>query len=283
MIRFLLLIAVIYFLLFAQNILAGEMVANSILDFSDIQGQNNWYYGYYTYPFDTNSFHLMQDYSEVDKAWYVKKGRYWTNLTSDCGHPNGKITGGNREPVEQWAVRRWISSVDGKILIFGLVKKNGITAGDGTDCLILVDGKEVWNYTLDYDDYRGYNYVLTLDVTIGAKIDFVIAPKDNDYYDSTYFSAIIVTDDEHCGDFEAGKQYCINNPNACGLYSSCDCGENVVRNMCATFDFFTNTLHIPCLDLGISYWLDLKLINTEPVQLELTDFGKINSSVVPTR
>ena len=81
--------------------------------------------------------------------------------------------------------------------------------------------------------------------------------------------------DKYDEGFEAGKQYCINNPSACGLYSNCDCNDgNVVGNMCATFNLFTNTLHVPCLEMGTSYWLDLKLINTEPVQLELTGFGE---------
>ena len=44
---------------------------------------------------------------------------------------------------------------------------------------------------------------------------------------------------------------------------------------CATFNSDNNTLHIPCLDFGTSdYWLDLRLISTSPVQLELSGFGE---------
>lgn len=66
--------------------------------------------------------------------------------------------------------------------------------------------------------------------------------------------------------FEAGKEYCRNHPEECGIiYAS---------GVCATFDLFTNTLHIPCLDMGTSYWLDLELISSDPVQLRLTGFGE---------
>jgi hypothetical protein len=43
----------------------------------------------------------------------------------------------------------------------------------------------------------------------------------------------------------------------------------------ATFDFFTLTLHVPCFALqGISYWLDLGLISTDPIRFTLTGWGE---------
>ncbi len=44
---------------------------------------------------------------------------------------------------------------------------------------------------------------------------------------------------------------------------------------CATYDFIVNTLHIPCLSAGTgpTYWLDLKMISNDPVQLELEKSG----------
>jgi hypothetical protein len=43
---------------------------------------------------------------------------------------------------------------------------------------------------------------------------------------------------------------------------------------CATFDFLTNTLHIPCLNLGTtSYWLDLGLVGYDPITFEIKNFG----------
>ena len=44
---------------------------------------------------------------------------------------------------------------------------------------------------------------------------------------------------------------------------------------CATFDFFTLTLHVPCFALqGTSFWLDLGLISTDPVLFTLNGWGE---------
>ena len=110
--------------------------------------------------------------------------------------------------------------------------------------------------------------------------------------------------------YEAGKKFCQQNPSACGITvsSTTDCsseyqsgynngynkgyedgknscsgsggGENpflppTTSSQCATFDFFTNKFHVPCFQgSGATYWLDFKLVNQNPVQLELTKFGK---------
>ena len=51
--------------------------------------------------------------------------------------------------------------------------------------------------------------------------------------------------------------------------------QNETPLECANFDFSKHTLHIPCFSIGdSSYWLEFKIINDDPVQLELTDFGE---------
>lgn len=49
-------------------------------------------------------------------------------------------------------------------------------------------------------------------------------------------------------------------------YSDCEC---------ATFNFITNTFHVPCFDAGSlpTYWLEMELINSDPVRLELKKYG----------
>ena len=84
-------------------------------------------------------------------------------------------------------------------------------------------------------------------------------------------SACGITDRYEEG-IEEGKRLCIENPSACGIDLECENNDN---SMCeASFNLFTNTLHIPCLRMGENYWLDLSLINSDPVQLELRGFGK---------
>ena len=128
------------------------------------------------------------------------------------------------------------------------------------------------------DEIRLYKRALTYD-EIQQLYD--TASLNDDRYQEGYENGL-----------EAGKQLCINDPAACGISIAGDyqagyeagfaagqesCGEipNIESSKCANFDFFTNSLHIPCFSSGTSsYWLDLKIINDNPVQLELTNFGQ---------
>ena len=55
---------------------------------------------------------------------------------------------------------------------------------------------------------------------------------------------------------------------------SCESGTTTPSSCDATFNMFTNTLHIPCLRMDKSYWLDLELIKSNPVQLKVKGFGE---------
>ncbi len=82
-------------------------------------------------------------------------------------------------------------------------------------------------------------------------------------------------DNDYNEGLEAGKQFCKDNPAACGLEaadsdsggadSEDDSGDDNDEDIgntgnCATFDFITNTLHVPCLDAGpVNYWIDMQL------------------------
>ncbi len=103
--------------------------------------------------------------------------------------------------------------------------------------------------------------------------------------------------------YEAGKKYCQNNPSACGISTtpsttncsseynkgyeagknSCESSQSsttIISNStdnCATFDFITNTLHIPCFSAGSkSYWFDFSLTNSNPVTLQMKKYGTNN-------
>ena len=43
-----------------------DIIADSVAEFSGVQGQNNWYYGFYdgdgTNPFSSNDFELLAQY-----------------------------------------------------------------------------------------------------------------------------------------------------------------------------------------------------------------------------
>jgi hypothetical protein len=58
-----------------------------------------------------------------------------------------------------------------------------------------------------------------------------------------------------------------------------DNGSSGNLSECATFDFFTNTFHIPCFILeNVSYWLDLSLVSYDQIRLQLANFGEISGA-----
>ena len=68
--------------------------------------------------------------------------------------------------------------------------------------------------------------------------------------------------------FEAGKEWCRQNPEECGVSDGSGSCDSV-----ASFDFITNTLHIP--NFQNTYQLDFTLTGTDPVTLQLKSYKPI--------
>lgn len=177
---------------FAQ---ASIIVADSVAEFSSVQGQANWYYGYIE-PVSGSAFIAMGYYNTVLDWWQADPNRYWTTLYAIGGHPNGVFTSGDRTPIEHWAVRRWVSEVEGEIDIVGNLAKNstsgGGLGGNGIVGSIVVDGIEIWSQHVSPFDTNGYDYHIKTIVSLGSVIDFLIKPYEtNDISDDTRFTATI--------------------------------------------------------------------------------------------
>jgi len=167
-------------------------LADSIADFSGTQGSNHWFYGYYdgssATPYSTGDFQPMTNYT--DGVWSVQPGAYWTLLTSYGGHPNGTTTSFGRQPIVQWAVRRWISPISGAIQVYGVVQDLDSSGGNGVKGHVLLDGQEVAGYTLDNGGATNFQFQVT--VHEGSLLDIGIDPRDgNDPFDTTAFSVTL--------------------------------------------------------------------------------------------
>jgi len=108
-------------------------------------------------------------------------------------HPNSPDTSGDRTPVEQWPVRRWVVSdkVSGGVKISGTLAKQNTSCGDGITGKIFVDGKEIYSQAIAASDSTGVKYSLDLSLTPTSKVDFVVIPGGSDHCDTTTFTAII--------------------------------------------------------------------------------------------
>ncbi|GAG54289.1 unnamed protein product, partial [marine sediment metagenome] len=165
-------------------------IANSVTEFSDIQGEGNWYYGYYdgdsAFPYSNNDFAQFPNYGITEHGgfpehWYIDDSLYWTALWENGGHTNAAVdNSGGILDEEHWAVRRWVSGIEGQVRIAGnLAKIHGGYSGDGIMGYILVDGDEVWSQYIAGYDTVGVNYSVNVAVNIVSLIDFAIAPNGN--------------------------------------------------------------------------------------------------------
>ncbi|MBM4391128.1 MAG: hypothetical protein FJ090_08405 [Deltaproteobacteria bacterium] len=175
----------------------GEPVtlADSITGFSDVQGENGWWYGYIE-PDGDNTFVEMASYNygEPDPGWYAATGgNYWTFIDAETMHPNGETTTGGRLPVEQWAVRRWVSTVDGTVHLSGHLAKMAIDGEtNGVNGYVYVDGVMRWAWYIEGWDDGGADLDKDVDVSVGSTVDFILDPRDSDdRSDRSYFYATI--------------------------------------------------------------------------------------------
>lgn len=172
------------------------IVADSVSGFSGEQGANGWSYGYWERTADpdqsydqTTDFLLLKHFGTdpinrisgrpeftTGKLWNLEDGKYYTSLWAEGGHPNGTMRLGDYAQVEQWAVRRWVSTVNGTITISGHAGKVmpwGENWSGGCQALIVVDGKTMFSSLMDN---RGTDYSITVNVGIGSPVDFLIGP-----------------------------------------------------------------------------------------------------------
>ncbi len=180
----------------------GAIVFDSVNEFSGVQGQDGWQYGYYdgdhpTAPFSTQDFEQLPTFGNPQNPanppyWYDTwgSGGVWTLLGAQWGHPNGTVTSGGRQTVVHWAVRRWVSDISGPVNITGELADADTGPGNGIIGHILVDGTEVFSQTIDDGDSLGVSYSVDVNLSVGSIVDFAIDPRnENDLADSTVFTS----------------------------------------------------------------------------------------------
>ena len=214
----------------------GEVLASSAADWSTegTQGENGWFYGYYDVrddvtngngAYDSGDFvQFLNDGTGVvsadpaDNAWMDSPNHWdgtkwdllnngapvshgpWTEVTSAGGHP---AANGQTDTAVHWAMRRYVSSIDGAALLQGTISKGG--GGDGTVGRIFHNGVEIYSaHVLN----SNANFSLDVVLSVGDVFDFAIDPDGagvlntadpatldtiNDGADGTSFSAEFVT------------------------------------------------------------------------------------------
>ncbi len=164
---------------------AVRLIADSAAQFGKLQGGDHWYYGYMDRSGE-GDFTEFPQYSEEAGVWqHDATAAPSTRLWDTGGRPVLTANG-----IEQWAVRRWVSPIEGSILISGVLALSGGTCGDGVGGMIRVDGVEVWSRLIAFNDTQGAMYQVRATVRAGSTVDLVITPggfHPTDHCDETTF------------------------------------------------------------------------------------------------
>lgn len=166
---------------------SAGVIANSVVEFSGVQGQDSWFYGFYNqgttggspHGYTVGGFTAFDSFAvaiwQASDAQVGANNNDFLNLNADGGHPTGLDLG---QTSLIWAVRRYQSEVAGEVdIAFDLRKINVLnTLGGGITGRIFVDGFEVYTQFIKNMDGIGVQGIITASVSIGSKIDFAIDP-----------------------------------------------------------------------------------------------------------
>lgn len=188
--------------------MAPVQIGDSAAEFSGVQGQDNWFYGYYNKTSDKTSGYQPEDFTPFPNGigshsaanyWNGNSWKWfngdppWTEIGQTYIRPNGINSG-----AEHWAIRRWISPVSGAITIqWHLVKQE--SGGNGVTARVLQNGFQKDFAVIGGKDVIGVTKTNTIvDVLAGDRIDFALAPagqasSTDDTADGSFLSATIYT------------------------------------------------------------------------------------------
>ena len=174
----------------------AAIVADSVADFSTLQGLNGWTYGYYNGNAGESSW-TPADFEELEyyrgRGWWARQGNggYWTTIWAEGMHPNGPGSVSGRMGESHWSVRRWTSDIEGQADISGLLGSRwDFARGDGVTASIFVDGELVFREKL-FAGVKDIAYSIKTYLNVGSVVDFAVSPDGGIHYDGTIFTAIV--------------------------------------------------------------------------------------------
>jgi hypothetical protein len=97
--------------------------------------------------------------------------------------------------VLERAVRRWISSYAGEVVISGELAKIDVTEtaiSTGIEGSVVVDGVELYRKVIGGQDGAGTSYEVRATLALGSTVDFVLDPYEgSDHNDLSRFTGIV--------------------------------------------------------------------------------------------
>jgi hypothetical protein len=155
-------------------------LADSYNDFRGSQGNNGWEYGHALpatdEPASPEWFRPLPLY--VGEDWLVDADLYWTLLGRDTMHPNGTITSGGKEAVEQWPVLRWTAGSAAPLRIAISIRDLNANGGNGVVVRVFHQGTELRAETIANGGESTFEVLAG--VNAGDRIDVALDPRESD-------------------------------------------------------------------------------------------------------
>jgi hypothetical protein len=181
-------------------------VASSARQFSGLQGQDNWYYGYYDKAADPVTGYAVTDFTLFPRSdGPASAANYWNGTSWDWfgGDPPWVEIGerymqpnGSNSGKELWAIRRWVSPVAGTLTVqWHLAKQTPM--GSGVTARLYQNGELKGFILLEGNDLDGIAKTNILTGTqVGDRLDFAVLPvgiatASDDRGDGCYLDATI--------------------------------------------------------------------------------------------
>lgn len=202
----------------------AQVVANSITDFSGVQGQGGWFYGYYNGAQNPSGFvqfptfaAARSEWERTPSAWAGDNPGYYVTTAANFGHPHA-IAGGFTQVNS--AVRRWVSPIAGSVVLEGSFKKTSTFFSgvqDGIIGRVFIDGTQAFTVTIPATDDAIRTFSLPTCLAVGTVVDMAVDPGANEFSDGTEFSMTVRRTAPMVADGPLPKMTCPNQITAFGV------------------------------------------------------------------
>jgi len=164
------------------NVISPIVAHSPKKEFSDLQGENNWYYGFYV----GDTFTQFPAYKESSKLWVFPDCK-WLSVGKSTLHPCGD----RLSKIGFAAAIRY--KTNSNIVAEGEFVLNSEPCGDGVKVSVLVDGKPEFSQFLD----KGESTKFKISASPLSSVDFVVDRKGNDICDNVWLDTQILEEDKH--------------------------------------------------------------------------------------
>lgn len=184
------LVLIAAFSLAAAFPLKAGVIATSSTEFSGVQGQNGWTYGYRDVPAEGASENYDPDRAFIPFAGGPGQGDWngttqqWTGTTWKAAD-NSELTGTGSTPgsTTRWTIRRWQAAElteKGPVSLRWTLAKQDLTCGNGVTGALYINGQLADKTTIAFDRATTVTRTFYALLCPADRVDLVLRPRGAD-------------------------------------------------------------------------------------------------------